>query len=167
MKKIFDKQQNKNIKMLVMDVDGTLTDGRLYYGGDGEVLKAFHSRDGYGLIQCENFGIITAIITGRTSEIVLKRAKDLKINEVYQNVSNKIEVLKEIAFRHGIDMTQIAYIGDDLNDAECMSACGLAGCPADAHDDIAEICDYVCDANGGQGAVREFLDYILKEYNAG
>ena len=106
----------RDIKMLVMDVDGTLTDGKIYYGNDGEVFKAFDVRDGYRLIKCEQYGIITAIITGKSSKIVEGRAKDLKIREVYQGVSNKLEVLKTLTEKYGISFEQVAYIGDDVND---------------------------------------------------
>ena len=102
----------ENIKMLVMDVDGTLTDGKMF--------KAFDVRDGYRLVKCEEYGIITAIITGKTSKIVECRARDLKIKEVHQGVSNKIEVLKTLIEKYSLDKSQVAYIGDDVNDIECM-----------------------------------------------
>ena len=93
----------ENIKMLVMDVDGTLTDGKIYYGNDGELFKAFDVRDGYRLVKCEEYGIITAIITGKTSKIVECRARDLKIKEVHQGVSNKIEVLKTLIEKYNLE----------------------------------------------------------------
>ena len=124
----------ENIKMLVMDVDGTLTDGKIYYGNDGELFKTFDVRDGYRLVKCEEYGIITAIITGKTSKIVEGRARDLKIKEVHQGVSNKIEVLKTLIEKYNLDKSQVAYIGDDVNDIECMQYCGFSACPADAID---------------------------------
>lgn len=126
----------ENIKMLVMDVDGTLTDGKIYYGNDGELFKAFDVRDGYRLVKCEEYGIITAIITGKTSKIVEGRARDLKIKEVHQGVSNKIEVLKTLIEKYSLDKSQVAYIGDDVNDIECMQYCGFSACPADAIDEV-------------------------------
>ena len=150
------------IKMLVMDVDGTLTDGKIYYGNDGEVFKAFDVRDGYRLITCEQYGIITAIITGKSSRIVEGRAKDLKIREVYQGVSNKLEVLKTLTEKYGISFEQVAYIGDDVNDMECMSVCGFSACPADAMEEVKQCVDYVCKNIGGHGAVREIVDKIIR-----
>ena len=126
----------ENIKMLVMDVDGTLTDGKIYYGNDGELFKAFDVRDGYRLVKCGEYGIITAIITGKTSKIVEGRARDLKIKEVHQGVSNKIEVLKTLIEKYNLDKSQVAYIGDDVNDIECMQYCGFSACPADAIDEV-------------------------------
>lgn len=134
----------ENIKMLVMDVDGTLTDGKIYYGNDGELFKAFDVRDGYRLVKCGEYGIITAIITGKTSKIVEGRARDLKIKEVHQGVSNKIEVLKTLIEKYNLDKSQVAYIGDDVNDIECMQYCGFSACPADAIDEVKNTVDYVC-----------------------
>lgn len=151
----------ENIKMLVMDVDGTLTDGKIYYGNDGELFKAFDVRDGYRLVKCEEYGIITAIITGKTSKIVEGRARDLKIKEVHQGVSNKIEVLKTLIEKYSLDKSQVAYIGDDVNDIECMQYCGFSACPADAIDEVKNTVDYVCKNIGGQGAVRELIDRII------
>ena len=144
----------ENIKMLVMDVDGTLTDGKIYYGNDGELFKAFDVRDGYRLVKCEEYGIITAIITGKTSKIVECRARDLKIKEVHQGVSNKIEVLKSLINKYNLDKSQVAYIGDDVNDIECMQYCGFSACPADAIDEVKNTVDYVFKNIGGHRAVR-------------
>lgn len=151
----------ENIKMLVMDVDGTLTDGKIYYGNDGELFKAFDVRDGYRLVKCEEYGIITAIITGKTSKIVEGRARDLKIKEVHQGVSNKIAVLKTLINKYNLDKSQVAYIGDDVNDIECMQYCGFSACPADAIDEVKNTVDYVCENIGGHGAVRELIDRII------
>lgn len=151
----------ENIKMLVMDVDGTLTDGKIYYGNDGELFKAFDVRDGYRLVKCEEYGIITAIITGKTSKIVEGRARDLKIKEVHQGISNKIAVLKTLINKYNLDKSQVAYIGDDVNDIECMQYCGFSACPADAIDEVKNTVDYVCENIGGHGAVRELIDRII------
>lgn len=151
----------ENIKMLVMDVDGTLTDGKIYYGNDGELFKAFDVRDGYRLVKCGEYGIITAIITGKTSKIVEGRARDLKIKEVHQGVSNKIEVLKTLIEKYNLDKSQVAYIGDDVNDIECMQYCGFSACPADAIDEVKNTVDYVCKNIGAHGAVRELIDRII------
>ena len=106
------------IKMLVMDVDGTLTDGKIYIGSSGELMKAFDVKDGYAIVQLTKQGVIPVIITGRESEILKKRATELKIKELHQGVENKLECLKQIATKHVISAEEIAYIGDDINDLE-------------------------------------------------
>ena len=152
------------IKLLVMDVDGTLTDGRIYVGAQGEVMKAFDVRDGYAIAHLlPEKGITPVIITGRSSEIVAQRAKELKIKELYQGVSNKLEKLQEVAACYGAAAEEIAYIGDDLNDLPCIRYCGLTACPADAVPQVLEAVDYVCTHNGGRGAVREFIDRIVND----
>ena len=111
-----------NVKLLVMDVDGTLTDGRIYVGAQGEVMKAFDVRDGYAIAHLlPTRGIVPVIITGRSSEIVAQRAKELKITELYQGVSDKLEKLKTVAAAYGASADEIAYIGDDLNDLPCIN----------------------------------------------
>lgn len=150
-----------NIKMLVMDVDGTLTDGTIYISPSGEAMKAFNVKDGYGIVQARRKGIIPVIITGRKSQIVEERAKELKITELYQGIEDKLAQLKKVAGKYGVSSEQIAYIGDDLNDLECVEFCGLTGCPADAVEEIQRKVHYVCSHDGGKGAVREFLDKIL------
>ena len=111
------------IKMLVMDVDGTLTDGGIYMGNAGEVLKAFRAKDGYGIAQIlPQIGIIPVIITGRASSIVQNRARELRITELFQGVGDKLTILHKVADRYHLEMEEIAYIGDDLNDLDCMKA---------------------------------------------
>lgn len=151
------------IKYLVMDVDGTLTDGKIYMSAFGEAIKAFNIKDGCGIHDILiPAGIIPVIITGRTSDIVLNRCKELGIEEVFQGVSDKIGKLKEITE----DLKCVAYIGDDINDLSCMIAIkeagGLVGCPADAVERVREIADYVAINNGGDGAVRAFIEWIFK-----
>lgn len=152
------------IKYLVMDVDGTLTDGKIYMGAHGEMMKAFNIKDGCGIHDIAiPGGIIPVIITGRTSEIVKKRCGELGIQQVYQEIKNKIEQLNSIAD----DLSQVAYIGDDINDLSCMipvkEAGGVVGCPADAVERVKEISDFVALHNGGDGAVRDFIEWIIKE----
>lgn len=145
------------IRMLVMDVDGTLTDGKIYIGSNGELMKAFDVKDGYGIVQIRKKGIIPVIITGRKSQIVEQRAKELKITELYQGVDDKLTKLKEVAEKYNVTVQEIAYIGDDLNDMECIEYCGFTGCPADAVEEVRQRVDYVCKHDGGNGAVREFV----------
>lgn len=149
------------IKMLVMDVDGTLTDGKIYIGSKGEIFKAFSVKDGLRIKEISKFGIMPVIITGRNSDIVAERAKELDITEIYQGVSDKSEVLKRVCENYGYDLSQVAYIGDDENDFECMQLCGIKGCPNDADDKIKKICGFVSKYRGGEGAVREFIDSII------
>lgn len=148
------------IKMLVMDVDGTLTDGKIYIGSCGEVMKAFDVKDGYAIVQLEQNGILPAIITGRKSEIVKERAKELGISELYQGVSCKLDKLRELASKYNLLPDEIAYIGDDLNDIECMRYCGITACPQDAVETVKECVTYICKCDGGRGAVREFIDFL-------
>ena len=152
------------IKILVMDVDGTLTDGHIYMSPDGEAMKAFHCQDGYAIAQIlPKLGIAPVIITGRNSKIVANRAAELKITHLYQGVSDKLPVLKAIAAELDATAEEIAYIGDDLNDLDCIQYCGLTGCPADAVPEIRDIVDFVSSRDGGRGAVREFVDMIRKQ----
>lgn len=146
------------IKMLVMDVDGTLTDGKIYMGANGELMKAFDVKDGYAIVHLKEKGIEPVIITGRESSIVQSRAKELHITELYQGVRNKLEKLKQVADQYGLRLEEIAYIGDDLNDLDCIRVCGLTACPEDAVEEVKENVSYVCTRQGGRGAVREFID---------
>lgn len=156
------------IKMLVMDVDGTLTDGCIYMGPNGESMKAFHCQDGYAIAQIlPRLGIVPVIITGRSSSILANRAAELKIVHLYQGVADKLPKLKEIATELGIAREEIAYIGDDLNDLECMQYCGYTACPADAVADVVTHVNYVCKRSGGRGAVREFVEYIAASVTRG
>ena len=138
------------IKLLVMDVDGTLTDGKIYMGENGEVMKAFNIKDGYAIAHMlPEMGIIPVIITGRESKIVANRAKELGITELYQGVGNKLAQLKTVAEKYNATPEEIAYIGDDLT------------CPADAVDDVKGKCDYICKTVAGEGAVRELIEKVI------
>lgn len=155
--------KKKSIKYLVMDVDGTLTDGKIYMGNDGEVMKAFNIKDGCGIHDILiPAGITPIIITGRSSRIVENRCGELGINEIHQGVSNKIEKLRSITD----DFSTVAYIGDDINDLSCMKpvkeAGGVIGCPKDAVEKVKAISDFISANNGGEGAVREFIEWILE-----
>ena len=156
----------KQIKYLVMDVDGTLTDGKIYMGNEGELCKAFDIKDGCGIHDIAiPAGIIPVIITGRTSKILENRCKEIGISEIHQGVSNKIAELDKILQGQGYNT--VAYIGDDINDLSCMvpikEAGGLVGCPADAAKKVIEIADFVSSKCGGDGAVREFIEWIVEE----
>lgn len=150
------------IKYLVMDVDGTLTDGKIYMGTDGEMMKAFDIKDGYGIHDILiPAGITPVIITGRSSKILEKRCKELFIENLHQGIENKMEKLFTIT----TDLSSVAYIGDDINDLLCMetvkAAGGFVGCPADAVKKVREVADFVSTYDGGNGAVREFIEWIV------
>ena len=152
------------IKMLVMDVDGTLTDGHIYIGAEGEMMKAFHVQDGYAIAHIlPAKGIVPVIITGRSSRIVEQRAKELKISHLHQGIADKLSKLKEVAAALGVTADEIAYIGDDVNDLDCIHYCGLTACPADAVPVVRKAVKYICTRNGGSGAVREFIDKFRGE----
>ena len=150
------------IKLLVMDVDGTLTDGCIYTGSNGEMMKAFDVKDGYAIKHIlPKLGIIPAIITGRRSDIVACRARELDIEELYQGVADKSRVLQELAAKYRISLEEVAYIGDDLNDLACMKLCGLTACPQDDAEAVRLCANVVCKRNGGHGAVRELIEGYL------
>lgn len=151
------------IKYLVMDVDGTLTDGKIYMGNDGEVMKVFNIKDGCGIHDILiPAGITPVIITGRSSKILENRCKELGIENLHQGIRNKVEKLLTIT----TDLSTVAYIGDDINDLSCMEpikeASGFVGCPADAVQKVKDLSDFISTRNGGDGAVREFIEWLLK-----
>lgn len=154
------------IKLLVIDVDGTLTDGKINMGNSGELFKSFSILDGYGIKDLAiPAGILPIIITGRYSKIVENRAKELGIKNVFQKKLNKLVVLKEIIKDMNIKIEEVAYIGDDLNDADSMifinEGCGITGAPANAVRKIKELSSYICKEQGGNGAVREFIEFLI------
>lgn len=150
-----------SLKLFVMDVDGTLTDGRIYIGNDGEIMKAFDVKDGYGIRSLMKCGVVPVIITGRKSAIVEARCRELGIEELYQGVADKLECMMDVAGKYGVEREQIAYIGDDMNDLACLQYAGISACPADAWKPVKESASYVCRNDGGRGAVREFADYLI------
>lgn len=162
------------IKFLVMDVDGTLTDGMIYMGESGELFKAFNIKDGCGIKDIiPQYGIIPIIITARESKMLSLRCQELGIEELYQGKRNKLACLNEVICKYAekdkesYTLENVAYIGDDILDLQCMEPIklqnGLTGCPADAVDKIKEKSDYICFYNGGKGAVREFIEYIIEK----
>lgn len=156
----------KDIKIMILDVDGTLTDGKVYLGPEGEICKAFSCKDGYGIDQqLVPSGIIPVILTGRNSEIVVRRGRELRVNEIHINVKDKDTKLKEILGDLQAEYSEVAYIGDDMNDFSCMQAVkdagGLVGCPEDAAWQVREIADFIAPHRGGEGAVRDFIEWIL------
>lgn len=154
-----------------MDVDGTLTDGKIYMGVDGECFKAFDIKDGYALhsILNEN-GIIPVIITARRSPMVLHRCKELGVTEIHQGVMNKLDCLRSIIKSYSsndvhYDFSNVAYIGDDLLDLQCMNPIkeegGVIGCPSNAAKEVVAVCDFISQYKGGEGAVRDFVEHLI------
>ena len=149
--------------MFVMDVDGTLTDGRINMGPEGELFKSFNIKDGYGINEMlPSHGIVPAIITGRTSQIVANRARELHITELYQGKHDKLDTLRALMQKYDCTRDNVAYIGDDILDIVCMRESGLVGCPADACAEVKELAHFISTLKGGEGAVREFVEYVIR-----
>lgn len=156
------RDQLKKIKLLAVDVDGTLTDAGMYYSASGEELKKFNTRDAQGLALIRTKGIEVAIITKENSPIVTARAKKLNIDNCHIGIDDKISCLRSICSRLKIDLENTAYIGDDVSDLECMRSAGFTACPSDAAETIKNISHYICKNAGGAGAVREICDLLNK-----
>jgi 3-deoxy-D-manno-octulosonate 8-phosphate phosphatase (KDO 8-P phosphatase) len=151
----------RRIRMLVMDVDGTLTDGAVFVLPDGEEVKSYNVKDGLGILLAHLAGLKTAIITGKSSKSLERRAEKLRVAEVHQGILNKRLALEGILRRHQLAAEEVAYIGDDLGDLEVIKTVGLAAAVADAHPEVKRHCHFVCREQGGRGAVREFIEFIL------
>lgn len=151
------------IKHIVMDVDGTLTDSGVYYDNTGNELKKFSTKDGTGFVAARYNDIRLIVITGRECMATTRRMKELGVDYIFQNVRDKYECLKTYMTENSVSSDEIAYIGDDLNDLECMSLCGFIGCPADSCKEVLDIANYVSTKDGGHGAVRDVIEYILRE----
>jgi 3-deoxy-D-manno-octulosonate 8-phosphate phosphatase (KDO 8-P phosphatase) len=156
-------KKKHQIRLLLTDCDGVLTDGGVYYSERGEEMKRFSVRDGMGVERLRKLANIeVGIITGETSGAVKKRAEKLCITELHLGIRNKVAVLEEILARRNLTPDQIAYIGDDTNDVEIMRRVGLSASPADAIHFAQEVADYVCERNGGHGAFREFAEFLIE-----
>ena len=150
------------IKLLIMDVDGTLTDGQLHISNDGEMYKSFNIKDGYAIHNLlPKYNVIPVIFTGRTSRIVEHRCKELGIIDVYQGVEDKLLKLQELAKHLSISPDHMAYIGDDDNDLDAMHAASLIGCPSDASKKVKAVSNFISIKSGGEGAVREFIEWMI------
>jgi len=155
------KERCARVKLLLLDVDGVLTDGRLYFGPGGEVIKVFHVRDGYGLKLWHDAGFRSGIISGRNSDIVSIRASELGIHFVYQGNDDKLLALNEIAAEARVLLDEIAFVGDDLLDIPVLEKVGLAVAVADAPEEVKQDSHNVTKIPGGRGAVREVIDMLL------
>lgn len=152
----------QNIKLVVLDVDGVLTNGQLTFGNQGELMKTFHAQDGLGITLAHTVGLKTAIITGRKSPMVELRCAELNITDIYQGKQSKIASLHELMKKYDLSLEEIAYVGDDLNDLPILVRVGLPCAVANAAPEVKEHAKLVTECSGGHGAVREVLEYILK-----
>ena len=152
----------KNIKVIAMDVDGVMTDGRIIYDGNGKELKFFDVQDGYGIARARHAGLKTAIISARGCAAVRARARDLKFDKVYLDVHPKITAYEKMLKVFGVSDAEVCFIGDDIPDHAILSRVGFAAAPANAVPEIKKIADHVAQHAGGRGAVREVVEMILK-----
>ena len=157
---IIDKA--KKVKLLLTDCDGVLTDGGVYYSNNGEEMKRFSLRDGMGTERLRKLvKIDTGIVTGESSIITRRRSTKLEIIELYTNIKDKVKCVNEICEKHKLNLSEIAYIGDDTNDLEIMKLVGLSACPNDAISFVKDVANYITEAKGGNGAYREFAELII------
>jgi len=152
----------KLIRLLVLDVDGVMTDGRIIMDDAGREIKNFDVRDGHGIKVLMRYGIDVIIVTGRRSAVVEHRARDLGISEVHQGVTNKVEISDAILSNRSLNYEQIAFVGDDIVDIPLLRRVGFSAAVADAAEDVRKCADYVTVRKGGRGAVREVCEVILK-----
>ena len=152
-------------KLVITDIDGVWTDGGMYYTEDGDVMKRFSVKDGWGVIFLRELGIPLAIMTGENTAIVQKRAEKLKVDYCYLGVQDKARLALQLCREMGISMADVAFIGDDLNDLPLLRLAGLSACPPNTPDYVKRDVRYVTVAEGGNGAFRDFVEHILKENN--
>lgn len=155
------KNKLKKIKILLTDVDCVLTDGGMYYTENGDIMKKFHTRDGMGVTLLRKKNIPTIIVTKEKTKFVKKWAKKMNIWKLYDGIQNKETILEEIKINFNIKNDEIAYIGDDVNDVKLLQLVGFSATPSDGIKEVRQICDYVCELKGGNGAFREIADLIL------
>ncbi|WP_102273057.1 KdsC family phosphatase [Cytobacillus massiliigabonensis] len=151
------------IKLIALDVDGVLTDGKLLIGPDGKELKSFHVKDGMGISLARFSGIKIAIISGRKSEAVRIRARELNIDFLYEGITHKVNALAEIAASLNIEFKNVFYMGDDINDLPIINSAGISAAPIDAADIVKKSVTFVSQFHGGNGAVREAIEYVLSQ----
>ena len=157
-----DNNRIKKIKLLILDVDGVLTDGRIVWTSSAEEIKFFNVQDGVGIVLAQRAGLKVAIISARKSKVTEIRAKELKITEVYQTTESKFIAYKELKDKYKLADEQVAYIGDDLHDVPVLRSAGFAAATANAQEEAKQVSHYVTEKNGGEGAVREVINMILK-----
>jgi len=152
-----------SIELIVLDVDGTMTDSHITYSENGDEIKSFNVKDGLAIASWRKLGKQVAIITGRSSKIVARRAQELRIEHFYQGVENKKEVLEGLLSKLDIKMENVAAIGDDLNDLSMLRSAALSFVPRDASSYVDKIADVILSKKGGDGAVREMIEYLIKK----
>jgi 3-deoxy-D-manno-octulosonate 8-phosphate phosphatase (KDO 8-P phosphatase) len=152
----------RKVRMIAFDVDGVCTDGRLYYGPSGEMLHAFHARDGLGLVLARNAGIVLAAVSGRDSTHVSARMRELRVPHILQGIQRKADAVEQLLAQLAISFEELAYIGDDVNDLPVLRRAGLSACVADAADDVLPQVDYITRRRGGDAALRELIEIVLK-----
>ncbi|MBC8277600.1 MAG: HAD hydrolase family protein [FCB group bacterium] len=155
------KDRLRKIKIVLLDVDGVLTDGRFFYSDDGREFKSFDVKDGFAIRMAGLLGLKFAIITGKMSPIVERRGRELGVEEIHQGYFNKIEVYEDIKLRNGYSDDECAFIGDDLFDLGVLSKAGFSACPADAVEEVKSSVDFISQNPGGRGAVRELIELIM------
>ena len=155
-------EKARKIKMLILDVDGVLTDGRMIYGSYGDELKNFNVNDGLGLYMMKKAGYKNIILTAKASRVVKKRAKALRVDKVYQNFHYKIKAYNDIKRKFKFEDDEICFIGDDLIDMPVLKRVGLAVCPTNAMDEVKSFAHLITENSGGNGAVREVCDLLLR-----
>ena len=161
---LLDKDPDtKKIKMFLTDCDGCLTDGGMYYSENGDELKKFNTKDGMGLSNIRNKGVVTGIITGENTKIVERRAEKLHINELHQGVTDKLSVVRELAKKYHVSLEEVAYVGDDVNDIPVMEQVGFPCTVNDANSKVKELATYISSYNGGDGAIRDIIEHLFKE----
>jgi 3-deoxy-D-manno-octulosonate 8-phosphate phosphatase (KDO 8-P phosphatase) len=155
-------ERARGVRLAIFDVDGVMTDGTLYLGADGEAFKAFNILDGHGVKMLQEGGVATAIISGRSSEAVARRARELGIAHVVQGAGDKVAAFERLRAGLGLAAADCAFVGDDLPDLAVMRRCGFAVAVANAVEAVKQGAHYVTAAGGGHGAVREFCEFVLR-----
>jgi 3-deoxy-D-manno-octulosonate 8-phosphate phosphatase (KDO 8-P phosphatase) len=150
------------VRLALFDVDGVLTDGRLYYGPDGEAMKVFGILDGHGLRMLAQSGVATGLLSGRRSEAAATRARELGMRHVILGAEDKLAHFERLRAELGLEASQCAFVGDDLPDAPVLARCGLAVAVSNAVPEVKAICHLVTQAGGGSGAVREFCEFVMR-----
>lgn len=159
---MFDKESLRQIKYLIIDVDGTMTDAGIYYDEHGNELKKFCTKDAAGYFAAQKAGIKLMVLTGRECQATTRRMQEMKFDYIVQNVKDKESYVKDFMKQNGISQEKLGYIGDDLNDLPPMRLCAFVGCPADACEEVKAQADYVSQIKGGFGAVRDIISAMLK-----
>lgn len=153
----------KKLRYLVVDIDGTLTDGSIYYDENGNEWKKFNVKDAAGFFALKEYGICTIVLTGRKCMATKRRMMEMKVDFLFQSIKNKKKFLEEFIVERGIKREDIGYVGDDLNDLGAMEICGFTAAPLDAAKEVINYVDFVSCKNGGEGVLRDIAEFVLKE----